>query len=76
MSNDEHKGNEVITFNITENMSNAGISQFILKGGDFIIKFNEGGMRCIPFNRTSRSVSKAIRKFDEKLVDESNHAIV
>ena len=74
MSNNYHTGNGVITFNITENMTNAGISQFILEDREFVIYFNEGGIRHIPFYRRCHSVSQIVKEFHKKLKDELSYA--
>lgn len=55
-------------------MTNAGISQFILKDREFVICFNEGGTRHIRFDRSCDSVSEIVKKFHKKLTGEAFYA--
>ncbi len=48
-------------------MKNAGISEFILNGFDFFIRFKEGGMRGISFSPKGDSISGIVRKITRKL---------
>lgn len=64
---------EVLTFNITDIMKQAGISQFFLKNNDFVIKFEDEGMRCCPFDSRNPSISEIMKKMHQKLKHEPNY---
>ncbi len=73
-NNDKNTGNvPTLTFDITKSMEKVGIHQFFLEGQDFILKFNDGGMRCIPFNSKCNSISESINKFHQKLKGEPDY---
>jgi hypothetical protein len=57
----------IINFDVTKKMNDAGISHFYLKNNDFVIGFGEGGRRCFPFHSKIPSVSEIMSKMYQKL---------
>ena len=68
--NDTSPKDDIIDFDVTKKMKQAGISQFFIKNNDFMIIFEDGGMRCIHFDSKSRSIGKIIDKIHQKLKKE------
>jgi len=68
--NANHKDNTAIasiTFEITENMKKAGISEFKLVSSEFIFIFHEGAKRWISFSKKSDSLEDISKKIRKKL---------
>ena len=69
---DNNLSDQIVSFTITDQMKKAGISQFFLEKQSFIIKFEEGGMRCYTFSQ-NLSISEIVNKLRQKLKHELNY---
>jgi uncharacterized protein YdiU (UPF0061 family) len=65
---DRNTANRLLTFDITDNMKNSGISELYLNK-EFVIKFEEGRMCVSKFSRKSDSISSNMRRLTAKLED-------
>jgi len=59
--------NRPLIFDVTENMSKAGIKEFVLNGFDFEFTLNNDRKCCVAFLPKKLSVSELIKGIDKKL---------
>jgi hypothetical protein len=62
----------IIVFQVTENMKNIGIKDFILNGFDFEITLMNGRKCCVLFSPKKTSISEHIKSIEKKLYQDAN----